>query len=384
MRELRKRLQRPGIKLKWHDPSQSFLEGVFARGDRRLWPVIKRAWELGARFDAWTEQFRGDAWWQAFSDLGLDPAFYALRERSLEESLPWDHLSANVEKSFLRAEYERSLQEKPTPDCRWDRCSQCGACDHRTVAPLIHRDSALPPPVSVGTAYSRAPRHSLYRLQYAKLDAARFFGQLEMAQIFERTLRRAKLPVAFTDGFHPHIKLSFEGALPVGLESLVEEVTLTLTAPLDPASIASAMNAHLPRGLKVHGVTRVNRRLHSNGERRVTYRISQMSPWLARTILQEWSNRRSDVLQKKTKKGEVRAQLGSVLLDVRQAGGGALEMDLRESERLCFRPFAILGHFAGGTSESVSACRFCKIAVTPLESDERSCSCQTEAMSCTI
>ncbi len=384
LKELKTRLQRSGMRLKWHDPSHSFLEGVFARGDRRLWPVIKRAWELGARFDAWTEQFRGDAWWQAFSDLGLDPAFYALRERSLDESLPWDHLSANVEKSFLRAEYERSLEEKPTPDCRWDRCSQCGACDHRTVQPLIHRDSAFPPPVSIGAPLSQASRHFLYRLQYAKLDAARFFGQLEMAQIFERTLRRAKLPVAFTDGFHPHIRLSFEGALPVGLESLVEEVTLTLTDPLDPASIASAMNTHLPRGLKVRGVTRINRRVHSSGERRVIYRVSQMSPWLARTILQEWSNRRSDVLHKKTKKGEVRAQLGSVLLDVRQIDGTTLEMDLLERERLCFRPITILGHFAGDTSDSFGTCRFCKIAVTPLESDGRPCASRTEAMSCTM
>lgn len=384
LEELKTRVKRPGMRLKWHAPSHSFLEGVFARGDRRLWPVIRRAWELGARFDAWTEQFRGDAWWQAFSDSGLDPSFYALRERSLEESLPWDHLSPNVEKTFLRAEYERSLEEKPTPDCRWDRCSQCGACDHKTIQPLIHMDAAFSPPSPISAGHSQAPRHFLYRLEYAKLDTARFFGQLEMAQIFERTLRRARLPVAFTAGFHPHIKLSFAGALPVGMESIVEEVTLTLVDLLDPESIAAAMNAHLPQGLRVLGVTRVDRRLHSNEERRVTYRISRMSPWLARTVLQEWCSHRSDALQKKTKKGVVRTPLGSVLLDVRQADGTTLEMDLRETERLCFRPAAILEHFSGDSSDSVRACRFCKIAVTTFDRDERSGSGHTEAMSCTM
>lgn len=384
LEELKKRLKRPGLRLKWHDPSHSFLEGVFARGDRRLWRVIRRAWELGARFDAWTEQFRGDAWWRAFSDSGLDPSFYALRERSLEEVLPWDHLSANVEKSFLRAEYDRSLEEKPTPDCRWDRCSRCGACDHENVSLVLHRDAASSPPVSIGGGHSQPPGHFLYRLQYAKLDAARFFGQLEMARILERTLRRARLPVAFTDGFHPHIKLSFEGALPVGLESLVEEVVLTLTDPMDPASIALAMNAHLPRGLRVRGVTRIDRRLHPGGERRVTYRISQVSPWLVRTVLQQWSSRRSEVLQKKTKKGEVKAALGSVLLDVRQVGGTTMEMDLRETERLCFRPAAVLEHFSRDSGDSVRTCRFCKIAVTKFDTDERSGSRHTEAMSCTM
>ncbi len=384
LEELKQRLKRPGMRLKWQDPSHSFLEGVFARGDRRLWRVIRRAWELGARFDAWTEVFRGEVWRQAFAQVGLDPAFYALRERSMDEVLPWDHLSANVEKSFLRAEYQRSLEEKPTPDCRWDRCSQCGACDHETVQPRIHRHAAFSPPASPSPGFPSAPGQFLYRLQYAKLDEARFLGQLEMAQIFERTLRRARLPVAFTEGFHPHVRLSFEGALPLGLESLVEEVTLTLTNCLDPASIASAMNAHLPRGLKIHGATPVTRRTHPGKARRVTYRISHMSPWLVRTVLQEWLKRRGEVVQKKTKKGEVRVPLGSVLLDVRQCDGTSVEMDLLEGERLCFRPAAILERFSEDSSEAAGAFRVCKIAVVPFDRDERSGACQTEPMTCTM
>ena len=90
--DLRARLKRPGLRVKWHHADHSFLEAVFARGDRRLGKVLMGAWKLGARFDGWTEAFRKDLWQQAFSEEGLDASFYANRERSLEEILPWDHL----------------------------------------------------------------------------------------------------------------------------------------------------------------------------------------------------------------------------------------------------------------------------------------------------
>ena len=108
--ELRARLKRPGLRVKWHHPHHSSLEAVFARGDRRLGKVLMRAWELGARFDGWSEAFRHDLWQQAFDDVDLEPSFYATRERSLEEILPWDHLSPGVTKDFLVKEYERALE----------------------------------------------------------------------------------------------------------------------------------------------------------------------------------------------------------------------------------------------------------------------------------
>ena len=123
---LRRGLRRQGIALSWHEPEMTLLEAVLSRGDRRLAPVVERAWRNGARLDAWDEHFDADRWWQAFRAEGLNPDFYARRERSLEEVLPWDHISAGVSRHFLLTEFRRALEGQTTPDCR-EGCLSCGA-----------------------------------------------------------------------------------------------------------------------------------------------------------------------------------------------------------------------------------------------------------------
>jgi len=123
---LRRGLRGRGIHLSWHQPLTSLLEAALARGDRRLGAVIGRAWSKGARFDAWDETFCPDLWWQAFQEEGLDPHFYASRERRHEEVLPWDHIQTGVKKDFLWQEYRRALDGQAIPDCRESPCPGCG------------------------------------------------------------------------------------------------------------------------------------------------------------------------------------------------------------------------------------------------------------------
>ncbi|MBI4286668.1 MAG: TIGR03960 family B12-binding radical SAM protein [Chloroflexi bacterium] len=123
---LRQGLRRRSVKLSWSDPRTSLLEAVLSRGDRRLGRVIHRAWQLGATFDAWNECFDFDKWRQALAECDLDPAFYAYRQRSLDELLPWGHIDAGVTTGFLKREYQRSLKGEITPDCRCQPCSTCG------------------------------------------------------------------------------------------------------------------------------------------------------------------------------------------------------------------------------------------------------------------
>ena len=123
---LRRLIRGRGLKLSWSDPETSILEAALSRGDRRLGQVILGAWQRGARFDAWSDLLKVQGWWEAFSSLGLDPAFYAQRERPLDETLPWDHISPGVGKQFLFHERERSLREEITADCREGPCVSCG------------------------------------------------------------------------------------------------------------------------------------------------------------------------------------------------------------------------------------------------------------------
>lgn len=117
------------ISLSWHDSKTSALEGAFARGDRRLGEVILNAFNMGAKMDGWGECFDYDKWMKAFEKAGLDPAFYANRERAVEEIAPWDHLDYGVTKQFLIKEYKTALNEKTTPNCR-EKCAGCGAAKY--------------------------------------------------------------------------------------------------------------------------------------------------------------------------------------------------------------------------------------------------------------
>jgi len=123
---LKQGLRRLGVHLSWQDTKTSQLEAVLSRGDRRLGKVIHRAWELGNRFDAWQECFNYSNWLKAFQKNGLDPAFYANRERPLKEILPWQHIDTGVTQNFLQKEYEGMHLGKNTPDCRHQACNACG------------------------------------------------------------------------------------------------------------------------------------------------------------------------------------------------------------------------------------------------------------------
>jgi len=125
---LRRKLRGPGISFSWQDPRTTLLEAALSRGDRRLGQVIHRAWQLGAKFDAWDERFDEGLWQRAFAEAGLNPNFYARRERSHDEVLPWDHIDVGVRKEFLIEEYQRSPCGETTVDCR-EACVACGVSD---------------------------------------------------------------------------------------------------------------------------------------------------------------------------------------------------------------------------------------------------------------
>ncbi len=113
------------IKFSYHEPELSYLEAIFARGDRRLAEVLQRAYEKGCVFDGWDEHFRFDLWQEALEETGIDGDFYARRERSFDEVLPWDFVDVGVTKEFLWREYEKSLRGELSPDCRTN-CYGCG------------------------------------------------------------------------------------------------------------------------------------------------------------------------------------------------------------------------------------------------------------------
>lgn len=256
---LKRLLPARGYHLKWHDPRQSYLEGVFARGDRRLSLLVEAVWQRGARLDSWGEQFNLALWQEAAADCGLNPDDY-LRPRGLDEALPWEHLDCGVSRDFLLRERERAFSGIYTPDCRTHGCQGCGICDFRTIKPTLHREapeqSAPSLPAEAPAEGGQPPPRCCYRVLYSRRPPSHLLGHLELLVLVFRALRRAGLPIAYTQGFNPSPRVSFSQALPVGMESLAEYFDMELTRPvMADAALVEALNRELPPGLVVSRVT---------------------------------------------------------------------------------------------------------------------------------
>ena len=137
--EMKAQLNRKSLKYNWHEADVTVLEGVFARGDRRVGQVLLKAYEKGCIFDAWTESFDNQKWMEAFQECGVSIAFYNLRKRELDEVLPWDFIDCGVSKTFLKREWQRALQEQTTQNCRM-QCSGCGAAGFQGGVCVEHQN----------------------------------------------------------------------------------------------------------------------------------------------------------------------------------------------------------------------------------------------------
>ncbi len=267
-RFLRGELKKRKLAFKWHDASLSFLEGVFARGDRRLARVLLEARKLGCRFDGWGEHHDFQKWQQAFETAGIDPEFY-LRRREYSEVLPWARLDCGVSDDFLLGEVKKSREEILTGDCRDGCCTECGVCDFSEIRMRLHK----PRPVgSSGLSGDRQERMaetdspaslretgtgsegadvSRMRLRFSKTGAMSLLSHLELLHLFTRAVRRADIPIRYSLGFHPHPKFSFATALSVGVESWAEYFDMEIAAGLDSQSVRNALNASLPEGIRI-------------------------------------------------------------------------------------------------------------------------------------
>jgi len=254
-RYLRGSLQKRKIRLRSHGAEMSLMEGVFSRGDRRLGVLLEEAHAAGCRFDGWQEHFDINRWLVALDEAHIDRDFY-LRSRDLDEVLPWDHIDCGIPKSYFREERDKAFALIETPDCRDNPCSDCGVCDFKQLKmDLVHKEVAFTKSEHCDEAVD-ASRCKI-RLTVSKTGKARFIGHLEFLSIIHRAIRRAELPVRYSQGFHPVPKVSFSDALPSGMESLAEIIDMELVEKVDPVTVGEQLNKALPMGIHVQNVEEV-------------------------------------------------------------------------------------------------------------------------------
>lgn len=262
---VRDQLRSKRIDIKVSDARSSQFEAAIARGDRRVGEAIENAWRLGARFDGWREQFRFDLWEQAFADTGIGMSHYANRERDLDEVLPWDHIDVGLGTAFLKKEWRLATEETTTPDCTRGDCAGCRACrpgekDHSLVGeyeatPTVPKMKRPPAPKSKrepkGKRRDEGPPPIMrLRLFLAKTGRLRFISHLDLASVLAATMTRAKVPVAFSQGFHPHPLITLPPPLSLGYSAEAEPIECQLRAIIDPEEARQRLNDAAPDGLR--------------------------------------------------------------------------------------------------------------------------------------
>lgn len=291
------------VNLRMHDSKGSWLEGVLARGDRRLGAVISGAYDRGARFDSWEERLQLDAWDDAFEAAGVNTGMF-LGTIPIDARLPWDHIDVALEEGFLAKEYRKAVKGRLSPPCgkvagtfvhhtnlddaendgRKLVCYDCGvACDmgkmrgdrlvyldalgakaRRDAPSKIEVDAGMAEADRVARDLDRQPLKNVeqgppvrLRIGFAKVGRIAFSSHLDLVRLFPRWFRRAELPVFYSEGFHPKIQMSFSPALGLGVASLGEYVDLKLRSDLVTDEMLASMDARLREaafeGIEVFG-----------------------------------------------------------------------------------------------------------------------------------
>lgn len=331
------------LQLRWHEPAASHLEGILSRSDRRLANVVEKAYKKGAIYCSWREFFNLQPWLEALEEEGLSADEYT-GPRQLDKKLAWEHLECGVSKDFLLKERMRAYSEETSPDCRYGKCGNCGACDRGENASLLAKSApeeksycrlvfpkrdqdqenlsnlnfsseniqeSFPLKADLTSRFQ-------YRLWYKKLGAFSLLSQLELQTIFEKALRRSHMPLAFSLGFHPLPKISFGRALPVGLESHAEWLALTLVQKLEPAAILEALNKNLSTEINVFTVEYTESRKRTEQAIKELFRIKfpdKASFYKGCKAFSSFSSKNEFQFTRMSKKGEknynVRAMLES-------------------------------------------------------------------------
>jgi radical SAM family uncharacterized protein/radical SAM-linked protein len=275
-----------GVKVNFTDVRISAMEDFVGRGDRRLAPVIRRAWELGAGMDSWWESLERayGAWTQAIDESNLTWKYRKvesgewnvmdgaeghgleadgvganghspLPDARLDDPLPWDHLDTGIDKQWLKDDLKRALEAATVPDCSFDGCSHCGVCStdfgHNVVI------QPLEIPVFAGEFIPNQNRAQRLRVCFGKQGDMRLVSHLDLIRLFDRVIRRAQIPITFTGGFHPGPRISPANALALGATSSGEIVDFELTQFMEPSTFQQLLSEHLPENIPVYSVTEV-------------------------------------------------------------------------------------------------------------------------------
>ncbi len=270
-------LKSNSINIKVSDPQASVLECLLSRGGREMGKVILDAWSMGCRLDSWSEHFNKELWHSSLEKAGI-PLVNGGGGKKPDSPLPWGHLNFGVDKAYLISEREKAYKGEFTSDC-YEKCHNCGpyapfcaSLKKSGISKISQEQKDQKPAIEIKlygrkkrSAHIRRDYAGLYgtriRLKFGKNGISRFIGHLDLVRVFNRTLRRSDIPVIYTQGFHPHTKISFGPSLPLGMKSIAEYVDFSLF--IEYPNIEETLTKSFPEGFSLIGIRSIPERSES-------------------------------------------------------------------------------------------------------------------------
>jgi radical SAM family uncharacterized protein/radical SAM-linked protein len=361
---IRNQLKIPGIQFKWQDPHVSQLEGLWARGDRRLSRLLIAAYEKGCKFDGWSDKFDYCMWQEAIAEEGLDVDFFTARSRDVAEPLPWDFIDNRVSGTFLKHEWANALEHQLIEDCRHGSCHQCGTCDFEKIEPRTYSTCdkiSLPtckPPPETNTEYQNLI------VFYSKQDQAKYFGHLEMVNIFLRALKRAGIPVKFSQGFHPKPKISFDDPLPIGIESEQESFILSVPSSVSPTTVPRMLNTHLPTGLVITSSQFATPGLKPQATRVNVYQVTLREGNFNEENLRSFENSPEVTISRSNRRGKLKKiNLKDMVVRIELLSSKQMQVALSAETGKTLRPAHILGPIFDIHDNQIKQARVVKLKI---------------------
>lgn len=251
MRDLKYHFRRnSNVKLSYHSPIVSFVEGIISRGDMRVGDIILKAFKAGARLDAWEEHFDMSIWKNAIDDTDWEVEKETTRERDLNEVLPWDNINLGITKVYLKREYLKSKNYETTDICD-DYCNHhCGVCDKDTFVDKISPDIVNNKIYEFKEQMEEIEEKDLsFLIEFTKTGKARYLSHLNIVNVFSKVFRRSRLTLKYSKGFNPKPKMEFAHPLSLGIESKVEILSISLTSVINQEELMQRLNSNMPLGI---------------------------------------------------------------------------------------------------------------------------------------
>jgi len=234
----------PTINIKSHDPEMSEIEGILSRGDREVSDFIERVFERGGKLESWKDYFKYDLWREILTEEIMEKYLSSIE---FDEPLPWDFINSGFPKETLLKEFQLALKGESTESCLDRRCSECRDCIF--LKKILGKSERLEVQKKSEYIGEKQKDFIFYRAYFSKIGSARYLSNLEMMKTIERAFRRARIPVWITEGYHPHMHISFSPPLPTGVAGLEEICEFKSKYMIEEGEFLKALSKNLPEGI---------------------------------------------------------------------------------------------------------------------------------------